>query len=33
VVVDGDQRITQAVIDPDGKLPDVDRSNNTWKAK
>lgn len=33
VVVDGHQRITSAVIDPDGKLPDVDRGNNRWAAK
>jgi hypothetical protein len=30
VAVAGNKRITSAVIDPDGKLPDVNRANNTF---
>jgi len=30
--VPGGQRIRNAVIDPDGVLPDVDRANNTFTA-
>jgi aminopeptidase N len=26
-------KITEVVLDPDNQFPDVDRSNNTWKAK
>jgi hypothetical protein len=32
VAVSGSKRIKSAVIDPDGKLPDVDRANNTFTA-
>lgn len=32
VTVDTHQRVVKAVIDPDGKLPDADRSNNSWSA-
>jgi hypothetical protein len=30
--VDSDQPIARVVIDPDHRLPDADRSNNTWTA-
>jgi hypothetical protein len=26
-------KITEVVLDPENQIPDVDRSNNTWKAK
>ncbi|HEX7339934.1 MAG TPA: M1 family metallopeptidase [Rhodanobacteraceae bacterium] len=33
VVVDGSKTVKSATIDPDGKLPDVNRANNTWTAQ
>ncbi len=33
VVVAGSKQVKSATIDPDAKLPDVNRANNTWTAK